>query len=357
MSHPDRLKFRILVAFFLVTVSVITSLVILSELVLSYPGILLPLFVSDPTPDGIEASLEDLEWHTRAQASALAFGAFVFVWYKLLIAFVHLMIKLRYFISGSRRCTTDTDTCSVGSQDCPFMGGKECHSNVRKRCTGSRPYVVFLLAVIIINDSIYNRCRETTTSGACSFVGLDSFTLPTIPIPGSSIIPSASSYLSTAMPVVTSLWWSIQTLLPGAFTRLFSMASRSLPICAGEVSVLFLALYAMGVWHRDRSMMDLESLDGASSFSQGPSNLSEGSGGGLKLGSDSEVVPNANVPELVPLGVEQEMKCRDSDLGFFARQWRLYRRGEEDDAVSGLIRCTEDVVRSHDDEKKDLVLD
>jgi len=112
-----------LLIIFLVALSLITYSVIISEFVLSYPRILLSFILPDASKRQLELAemkLEVLEWQTRLHASALAFGALVFVWYNAFIAVLELLFKWWSLLSSDGRVANTeikhTAECAEGSE-------------------------------------------------------------------------------------------------------------------------------------------------------------------------------------------------------------------------------------------------
>jgi hypothetical protein len=232
---------------FLAAVGLITSSVILTELALSYPELILPQdhSVSKEELEIAEIGLQNIEWHTRIQASALAFGAFVFLWYKLFIFVLNLVVRA-WRLTG---CIRTRDSVAAADGDHDEKVGRSAgnsrsvgdESNSRFSCRRSsqlhRSVTILLLGVIILNDSIYNQCRGDSDPTSFSSVTVDSF-----PLPLSHLLTSYSANIDL-----------IRFIPPGALSRLIFMASRSFPVCAAEVSVLFLVLYAIGFFRHHRS--------------------------------------------------------------------------------------------------------
>jgi len=193
---------------FLSYLSLATFCIILSEVFLSYPKIFLPFMMRD-IPSGVEAAqisenLRIIEYHTRANASVFAFGALVFVWYKIFLVILKGLVKLRRYLRSSsypQALVAQTETESFAS----------------------RMYLPFLLTVIIINDSIFNRPQATISSS-----------LPAYPLS-----PSVDVIIKT-IPM------KLMHLLPSFLVRLSWMAIRALPVSAIVALLIFVVLYTVG---------------------------------------------------------------------------------------------------------------
>ncbi|KAE9386747.1 hypothetical protein BT96DRAFT_928009 [Gymnopus androsaceus JB14] len=229
-------SFETPLSLFLFALSLITSIVILSEFVVSYPRIFLSFVLPyaskqqlDLAEFTLETKLQTLEWHTQIHASALAFGALVFVWYRIIILGLESLIELGKLFG--LECTTtshsDDEDSGSGSNACvekenespDFVTGnsRNKHASLTRAC------VSILLGIIIINDCIFNRTRLSVSASSLS----------------NSVIS-----LSVEIKLIQTILPG--SILPGAITRLISMASRAFPICVAEVSVLFLVLYGIG---------------------------------------------------------------------------------------------------------------
>lgn len=207
-SRSSRFK-SVIIVLFLAFLSLATFSIILSEIVLSYPRTFLSLTLGE-IPSGtdlvrIKAVLDDIEYHTRANASVFAFGALVFMWYKIFVGIVKGMLMLRRYLRSSSSLELQARTETSSST---FT---------------SRFYFPFLLAVIVINDSIYNRPQSTISSSLRHF----------------GLIPPVDVMLEI-IPMKLMLF------LPSFLTRFIWMAIRALPVCAIEVTLVILVLRALG---------------------------------------------------------------------------------------------------------------
>ncbi|KIK56221.1 hypothetical protein GYMLUDRAFT_47254 [Collybiopsis luxurians FD-317 M1] len=211
-SKPHRLS--ILYIMLLVAISLVTFCGILSEIFLSYAPVILSIVLPHP-PTGAEVvrlteTLKVIEFYTRLQASSSTFGALMFVWYKIFLVLIKKAMTL--WIKSS---IDDSDADSESRRKSSFL---------------SRVYLPLLLAVVIINDSIFNRFSP-------------------------SLIPSSyASVLADCLPtlMVINVGSVDQAFLLGVLMRLRWMALRALPVCAVEVSLLVSIVYAIG-WYTARS--------------------------------------------------------------------------------------------------------
>jgi len=201
-----RLRSLIRILFF-AFLSLATLCIILSEVLLSYPRMLLSFMMRD-IPSGIEVvqtskNLKIIEYHTRANASVFAFGALVFMWYKLFLVILKGLVKLRRYLRSS-----SSPPASVAPETRSFA---------------SRVYLPFLLTVIIINDSIFNRPQPTISSS-----------LPAYPLS-----PPVDVILET-IPM------KLMLIFPSFLVRLSWMAIRALPVSAIVAWLVFIILYTVG---------------------------------------------------------------------------------------------------------------
>jgi hypothetical protein len=273
-SRASRFEYFML-SLFLGALSLITSTVILSELILFYPEVLSFILPNVPKPQ-LDLAKMDLEWYTRLHASTLAFGAWVFVWYKIIVAYLGVLVKLGRMLGfGCLTSNEDGSESCVDVESADFdrkedkVGSTSTNSDLDVCHSPRAPrnkdipcvYVSFLIGVIIINDCIFNRAREPQPSASSA----QSSSSPQVPTDFDVILSSAVQAIHT----------TIYATVPAALTRLTSMATRAFPICAVEVCVLFLALYGIGYcisYHRSSS----ESLNSPSNLN--PSLHSESDG-------------------------------------------------------------------------------
>jgi hypothetical protein len=195
-SHQRR---SIFFAILLATLSLIISCVIICEILLSYPLQMLSLILPH-VPSGAEVvrlteMLKHLECHTRTLSTLLTLGACAVIWHAIFLA-----------------CLS-----KVTSKTCSKPTGM----------LGSRMavYTIFLIQLIIINDSVFNQY---------------------LPPYGSqhSLSPSLTSY-----PIVLEkLPVNLLLLFPGILSRFGWMAIYALPISIAEVSVVYLVgvFYTLG---------------------------------------------------------------------------------------------------------------
>lgn len=237
-SGPSRLE-HFLLFLFLVALSLITAAVVFSELILFY-------FEVSPPESPSDLAL-DLEWYTRLHASALAFGAWVFVWYKIIIAYVGVLVQLGSILGLG--CPSDDDdhaSASFGNTDSDrkeikldsMSTNSDLDTSLSHRPPrnkdNSRVYVSFLLGVIIVNDCIFNRAREPQSQPlVCSTHSFSSLQI-------------LDNHIVVLSSVIQAIHTTICAVVPAALTRLTSMATHSFPICAIEVCVLFLVVYGIG---------------------------------------------------------------------------------------------------------------
>ncbi|KAJ3924881.1 MAG: hypothetical protein NXY57DRAFT_1033273, partial [Lentinula lateritia] len=224
-------------------------LVIISELVLSYPRTLISFVLPEASRTQLELAavkLEILEWHTRVQASALACSAFVFSWYKLLLRGFRLLVRFGRFVgfvlgwndsaSWVRVENLNTNVSGrVNSCRCMCFMGNETEG----KSSHLRPYVSYLLTIIIMNDSIYNRYRDLSPSSISS-------------------VHIASSSPNTILLAYSHMSSYLSIILPGTIIRFNSMFIRTFFICAAEISVLSLILYLSGLCtHRSTTQSNI----------------------------------------------------------------------------------------------------
>lgn len=207
--EPEYSTFSVCLTLFLGVLSLIISLVVLSEFVLSFPRIFVLFIVPNASRQQLElatVALETIEWHTRVQAAALAFGAWVFAWYGVFIAVLRSVFK-QWTLFRSKASQNDSGDLE-GLERLEYLKPlRKARHPLLQAC-----YVVFLLAIIIVNDSLYNRLRE-----------------PSSPSTGTSRI---------------ALFEVLERALPGVIPRFTTMASRSFNVAAVEVSAMLL-VYSM----------------------------------------------------------------------------------------------------------------
>jgi hypothetical protein len=224
---------------------------------------MLPHVPSGVELERIKTIITTIEYYTRAQASVLAFGALVAMWYKIFVVIVKQLIKLRRYLRRSSSL---------------FLGDEESQARTRETETFiSRVYVPFLLAVIIINDSIYNRPQAVVSSSLSNNI----------------FAPSTDVILET-IPMKFML------LLPSFLIRFGWMAIRALPVCAIEAALLFAVFYAVG-----RSM-DTRSCPSSSSSSSCASPKAFKMQY-LELGLDFETLPMYYTNDATPEYLEEAL--------------------------------------------------
>jgi len=211
-----RVKF-ILSVVLVVALTLITVCSIFTEICLSYPTFILSVILSH-VPSGDEVvrlteMLQVIEYVTRVQASSLAFGALVYMWYRVFLVLFNRVSR----------------SPSVAPEDSSTSRSEKFISSV---------YVPLLLAVVVLNDSIYNQYRSSSLS---------------------AILPS----LFAPSPSPIALYVFGVDMVPGVLVRLGWMTARALPVCAVEATVLFIILYLVG-WCTSSSAVtstDLEKAD------------------------------------------------------------------------------------------------
>ncbi|KAJ3982023.1 hypothetical protein F5890DRAFT_437307 [Lentinula detonsa] len=227
----QRLSIGMHIHLFLIVLSFITALIILSEILLSYPQILISFLLPDASWTQLELltiNLETTEWHMHILASALACSAFVYLWYKLFILAFKSTLRLRNFFGVGHRGHSPGSSVSVESLNADNSVRNYtfcCICPMRSRHEDLRAYVSFLLLVIIMNDSIYNRPRELPLSSFSAHA-----LLPALPFP---------------WLVHSHFFECLSAILPNTVIRLISMARRTFFISAAEVSILHFILNTM----------------------------------------------------------------------------------------------------------------
>ncbi|KAJ3902831.1 hypothetical protein F5879DRAFT_962432 [Lentinula edodes] len=258
-ERETRTHLRLLLAIFFF----ITLLVIISELVLSYPRTLISFVLPEASRRQLELAavkLEILEWHTRVQASALACSAFVFSWYKLFIRGFRLLVRFGRFVGFVLGWNDSASWVRVENPNTNVLGrvnSCRCLCSMGNELKGKpfhlRPYVSYLLTIIIINDSIYNRYRDLSLSSMSS-------------------AHIASSSPDTILLAYSHMHNYLSIILPGAIIRFKSMLFRTFFICAAEISVLSLILYLSGLCtHRSTTQ---SSISGSSALFRSENNPS-----------------------------------------------------------------------------------
>ncbi|KAF9040339.1 hypothetical protein BDP27DRAFT_1347461 [Rhodocollybia butyracea] len=213
--EPESSTFSVCLSLFLVVLSLIISLVVISETVLSFPRIFVLFVAPNASRRQLELAaqaLETIEWHTRVQAAALAFGAWVFAWYGVFIAVLRSVFKqwTLFRSKGSQNDSSDLEGLQRLNDLKPL---RQARYPFLQAC-----YVVFLLAIIIVNDSLYNRLREpSSTSTRTSCISISEF---------------------------------LERALPGVISRFTTMASRSFEVAAIEVSAMLLVYSMIPLYYR-----------------------------------------------------------------------------------------------------------
>ncbi|KAJ3721973.1 hypothetical protein C8R42DRAFT_668955 [Lentinula raphanica] len=221
----------------LIVLSFIITLTILSEILLTYPRPFLSFLLPHPTKRQLEllsVKLEIAEWCTQVQASALACSAFVYLWYRLFVVTFKSLHSLAQFFSLSGCGEHGSASESVSAEDLDADISDREHasqclcsaetSRQERRSYLSGVYVLFLLMVIIINDSVYNRPREHAQH------------------PHTSVIVHGLPLVPCAWVIRSDLAEYLSSILPGAMIRLVYMFQRTFFISAMEISVLYLIL-------------------------------------------------------------------------------------------------------------------
>ncbi|KAJ3830250.1 hypothetical protein F5880DRAFT_1149388 [Lentinula raphanica] len=275
----------------LIVLSFIITLTILSEILLTYPRPFLSFLLPHPTKrqfELISVKLEIAEWCTQVQASALACSAFVYLWYRLFVVTFKSLHSLAQFFSLSGCGEHGSASESVSAEDLDADISDREHasqcmcsaetSRQERKSYLSGVYVLFLLMVIIINDSVYNRPREHAQH------------------PHTSVIVHGLPLVPCAWVIRSDLAEYLSSILPGAMIRLVYMFQRTFFISAMEISVLYLILTSNS---KQSSPVDQQTTTELSTHLQNASTQTKDIPGASSRPSSTAVIPLTENPELV----------------------------------------------------------
>ncbi|KAJ3758133.1 hypothetical protein EV360DRAFT_83334 [Lentinula raphanica] len=139
-------------------------------------------------------------------------------------------------------------------------------------------YVLFLLMVIIINDSVYNRPREHAQN------------------PHTSVIVHGLPLVPCAWVIRSDLAEYLSSILPGAMIRLVYMFQRTFFISAMEISVLYLILTSNS---KQSSSVVQQTTTELSTHLQNASTQTKDIPGASSDSSSTTIIPLTENPELV----------------------------------------------------------
>ncbi|KAK7451294.1 hypothetical protein VKT23_012634 [Stygiomarasmius scandens] len=176
---------------------------------------------------------QTLEWQTYVHSSALAFGAVLFVLYQVFITLLFALftfsvrlLKKCGVVVEVKSCEEDDEALSMGGSSDRWLSMKS-------------PLTAILLAVLILNDAVYNRAGGST-------------------------------------------------VVEGSLERFLAVLSKALPMCIFEIPALIALVYLLGYFkdERPRSTSTVGDLE-----AQGPSQFS----------SDVKIPVSGVLPEKNPL--------------------------------------------------------